>query len=671
MQKRKIAYPFHWFMILALAWGFVQPSVTQAEDEIEEDLVWKIAQIVLDTAAGHPVDDGPSETQVARFRQMGANSIGPSWGVKKRIDRSAVDGKPIDLIYNVTILPEGYKESDSQKANWKKYGLEKPDEHTGAKIAFRAVQEGDVRRHRVIYSLERSGYRLFMMIGREGDETAEQAVKKTLNGFHKFYDNAVRLGLFEPENDIFITLVKAEYADHRGAVADGQVIHIARPEAELHFKIHADAAHFEEDEPYVLALDFKTPAGHAPMQILGSNGRQLPDENKDGIYELHVKAPGKENAVGLMIKSDKSAAAKKDKGSYAAGPASMIRIRITKIDEDGNVTIEPEGVNFGVQASTWYPIVTRFEVFHLTQKVEGDGKAEEKNLEPMFAGFKGSFSTLAGTVAALDETFKKKIVPIAKNSGKIGDKDPVMLGWRLHPGNPDYVLIQLDQDGKDFDTHIVAIPQNSKPFFALWMDVVSPSAKGEDADVETETWGDFGGGMDTQQGTESDPKVDMNRHAEEFERQIHLDTSDDEANGIWVNRIAYIPDDKVWKTESEMKADIRRMLRLPVGGADAKNPKDPDEKISYKMPFFQLENGDVRYEDLKKKLLTADPVQIRELAKTPGVYEIRFKARPYNINGIRPTDPAYDKQIDVAIRYAVIPTRFVPQLMQWKQERQE
>lgn len=647
---------------LLLIFASVAPAA-----EVDENLVWKIAQIVLDTAAGKPVDGGPTEAQVNRFRAMGQNSIGPSWGLKKRIERSAVDGKPITLVYNVTIVDDSYEMSDAQKANWEEYGLKQPDEHSGAQIAFRAVKEGDVRHHRTIYRLQRDGYRLYMMVGRQGDESAEDAVKKTLRGWHAFYDNAERLGLFEPRERVIIRLMNAPNADHSGEVADRQVVHLASQPGErtkLRFKMHAEAPHLEEDEPYILAVQAKTPAGHAPVRLTTASGSALPDANGDGIYELHVEAPGADNAGEVIVDVDPAYAMKAGAGSYAAGPAVIMRASITKIDEDGNVTISPKGFkDVGVQENKWYPIVTRMEVHHMSQTMGGEGAVNSDN-QSLFAGYSGSFSKLAGAVAELDKTFNEQIVPIASKDGQIAANDPVMLGWRLHPQNPDYVLIRLDQKTAEADTHVMTIPQGSKPWLAVWMEVVNPSVKGEDADFAGDGFGgeegfDMGGG-------EAD--VDMETHQREFERQIHLDTSSLDNNGLWVTRIAYISPDKRWESRAAMLAEIRELIRLPAGGPAAENTDDPDDPISYDMPHLILKSGYNKFTDLREQVLTPDPVRMRELALVPGTYELRFRAKPYHINE---TGSDQARQIDVAIRFAVIPTRFNARLLEWETQRQE
>jgi hypothetical protein len=129
-----------------------------------------------------------------------------------------------------------------------------------------------------------------------------------------------------------------------------------------------------------------------------------------------------------------------------------------------------------------------------------------------------------------------------------------------------------------------------------------------------------------------------------------------------VNRIVHIP-----KGESEQEFDrkLAERLRMAPLGPQSRNPDDPQDTGTYDVPFLQLPGIENKFEDLKKQVLVQDPVEIRDFARAPGIYELRFTADFYH--ELEGRDNA--KPVDVGIRFAVLPAGFKVRVLDFTTRR--
>jgi hypothetical protein len=647
-----------WAALLVCAWALPVWGA-ELDPKVDENLQWKIGQVIFNTIKGREMDRGPTLELMERFHNLGENQYGPSWGYKSDVEKSPADGKPVMIYLSITLVPDDYDLTDKQKANWKQYGIGK-DELTGADIAFRSStnKASGIRRHRTTYRLVRDGIRMNMHFTREGADNAKQAMQKSLERWQSFYTYAEKQGLFDT-TEVVVTVGKVEQADADGALADFQVLHVrkgVKDVVKIPLTVRINSRSLEGDKPYAIGVLHKTPKGYSQAKLVDGNGKALQDSDGDGYLELWAKAPDEGGEAKATLELGRNDALRATPQQLLNGPSAMVRFALIETDNEGNKTIK-RYKDVGVQSVSWQPIVSRFQVMDGSGQIQRLGESDSsESASRSFLPYRWSFTRMTDTMGTWFQVYSKEILPVASKAGTIPADQPVMLGWRKHPETlTKEFLVALDAPN---ETKIVAVPHRSAPRFALWVEIFgTPQASSASLDSDELS-------MDEDPGVSSggsDPEIDTATFQENLERLIFV-----EDTKLVINRIYYIPKGM---TYDAFEKELPKLLRLEPGGPQAKNPNDPDDPVSRPVPHLQAGASQMPFRVFRGKMLIADPVPFRDLALTPGIYELRFSTTIFHSEEAWGGNNDQKKNIDVGIRFAVYPSVYKPLRLDWQQQR--
>lgn len=607
-----------------------------AADEVAEDTQWAIGQVLLNTIKGERLDQGPTDAMMKTFREQGQNALGPSWGYRTE-HKSKVDGKVIQIYMSITVLPKDYQQTPAQLANWEKYKVG-DDKDSGAGIAFQESTNGDVRRHRVVYLLHKSGYRMFLHVTRAGDETAEQAVEKTIAGWKQFYQFAVDQGLFNDEK-LFIEVL--ESAAKAGLLEDGGVIHLnlaAGKTAKVPINIWAEAASVEEDKPYTIHLKFKQGKNRSGISLRDEGGRALKDSDGDGWLE-HEVIGGKK---GRLVLHFEKLSAKPAGNELVLDQVALGRMTLRN-NEDGSVTISRD---FGAQRRDWFPIVQRFQLIGRNWSPK---TADDKPIPDIPADQRMSFNDYLKANDTLRRIFENRIMPLAAAKGKIGDNEEVAMGWRVDPFGTENWYLAVHSPKKPQ----LPVVQRGVPLTPVVDIKIVQTKQIEQVNLDSPDGldGDLG-------GDGGGEEVNTTQEEAELRRLIFIKNDNIK---LTMKTIAIVSNGE---SGDVFAKKLPERLRLEPEGAAAKDGNRPTSNV-----IWNYIRGKTRLDDyfpLEDRYLT--PVGKNEaaaLTRIPGTYELHLTVELYH------SEEGLDasKKIDVAIRYAVAPDTFKFRIIEWETRR--
>ena len=644
--------------LAALAMLIAVPAAhAQLDPNVDEDLQWKIGQVLLNTLKSKEVDGGPSEELMGRFHDLGENQYGPSWGYKAEVEQSKQDGQPVTVYMSITLVPDDYELTPKQKANWKKYDAG-TDDQTGGKIAFRSVTDKNsgIRRHRTTYRLVSDGIRMNMHFTREGQDGSAEAKRKSIDSWRSFIDYANRQGLFE-NTRIHIVVGKVQGADHEGPMEDFQVLHVRKgiqDVVKIPFTVQIESRDLESDKPYTVHLKHKHAPGFGKAKLTDGKGNALQDTDGDGYLEVQAKAPEKGGKAELTLELGRNDALRATPQELLAGPAAMIRVAHITKDKDGNPQIK-QYKDVNAQTQTWAPIVSRFQVVGTQADLQRVGTEDTaENASRSFMKDRWPFSEMTSTNGTWLQVYTDHIEPIASAQGAIGKGDAVMLGWRKNPSAlKKEFMVAVDDPNK---TRIATVPHKSRVHLALWIDIFGTP------EVKSGSFDDSGLSPDEDDSSTStgmDPVINTATFQENLERLIFVENTKFE-----INRVFFIPKDM---KPDEFEKQLPDLVRLAPGGPKAKNPNDPNDPVSRPVPHLQAGPSQMSFPVFREKMLVAEPVPFRDLTLTPGIYELRFSTTIFHSE--ESWSNQNKKSIDVGIRFAVMPSTFKVQQLDWDTRR--
>ncbi len=608
----------------------IAPSGGLSAEEVTEETEAKIGQVLVNFIKGGRQDSPPTEAMMKLFREQGQNTIGPSWGYRTEHE-SKQDRKVIQVYFSITVLPADHQRTRAQAAAWAKakYG---DDEESGAEIAFQESMKGGVRRTRVVYRLEAAGYRLFMHVTRPGDETAEQAVEKTMAGWRGFYQYAVDEGLFGER--LYIEVAESE-AETEGLLEDGGVIRLdlaSNKSARVPIAVWAESAVVEEDEPYTLHLKFKQGKGRSGISLVDAKGRTLRDGDGDGWLEVEVIGGEKGR---LELRFDKLAAKKGTDDVSVLDQFALGRIAMRRSD-DGSVTSHKD---FAAQRRDWFPVVQRFQL--LGRAWSPESPTGQPIPQEIPERERVSFNEYVDQMGALREVYETRILPLASPRQKIGADEEVCMGWRIDPvGSLNwYLAVNSPQKAQ-----LPVVPRNVP--LSVVLDVKIVGAEKSD-NVAFDDEDGLGGGFD-------DEQINERQHESEIRRLIYVD---DGRISLVANKIAEVANNE---SADAFEKDLPQWLRLAPGGPAAGKDESKRSRV-----IWEYRSGAPKLDDyLPLAARYESPIGRNEapfLTRNAGVYELRFTARLYHSE--EGLDAA--KEIDVAVRYGVAPDTFKVRRLMW------